>query len=368
MEELKSFNTKNEIHIKLCLTLAKHGFEFLRTNDLESVSGFCQECGHGIRYEQLFKDTKLGNEYIIGSDCMFKIYILSYWRNQIKEKDLENKDLQRAGKWLWIIHRDGYLSRIEGDLPQPKDYDNDFKQLADDLKVLVIKIRVKIKKEIAEEKRIAIDKKRQKEQDEYMNKQAQNIKDWFDSQGIDVNKCNDWERNFLDTMYQAYNKGWSLSDKQIDIFNRIKRKKSNQQGIKTNQNLGSVVVIDKQSEYSNSSQLNDWEREFMVSIGKLVDSGYVLTKKQLETLDKIERKLSNDKLTKDYSCFVGQKISTWFINSLIGNLDEGIVESVKKETNSAILCDVLVGNTLEKNLIEDIWVPKSQLIDDGFIL
>ena len=368
MSELKEFNVNREIHIKLCLMLAKHGFKFLGTNDLESVSGFCQECGHPIRYEQFFKDTKLGNEFTIGSNCMLKIYILSYWRDQIKEKDLENKDLQRAGKWLWIIHRDGYLNRIEGDLPQPRDYNNDFKKLANDLKNFVIKIRTEIKKETVEKKRIAEEKKRQKERDEYVSKQAQDVQKWFDSQGININECSDWEKGFLDTMYNAYKKGWILSEKQKNIFNRIKNEKSNQLDVETNQNLGSVAIVKDVSNEVDYSQLNDWEKEFMESVGQLVDSGHVLSEKQMEILDKIDEKLSNGKQIEEYNKFIGKKINSWLINRLSGNMVEGIVKSVKKETDSAILCDVLVETSLEKILIEDTWIPKSQLIDDGFIL
>ena len=378
MGELKKFNTKHEIHVKLCLMLAKHGFKFLGTNDLETVSGFCQECGHPIRYEQLFKDTKLGNEFTIGSNCMFKIYILSYWRNQIKEIDLENKDLQRAGKWMWIIHRDNYLSRIEGDLPQPKDYDNDFKKLADDLKVLVIKEGHKIKREIAEKKRIAEKKKRQKEQEEYTIKQAQNTQTWLESHDIDINKCNDWEKNFLDTMQEAYRKDWRLSDKQVDIFNRIKITKCIQNDVVSNQNLGSVAIANDVSKKVDYSKLNDWEKNFMESIERQIDLGRALTQKQLNIMQKIDDKLSNgkeieeivpiNKINEDCSGYIGRKVYSWLINELVGIWTEGVVNFVKKETDSAILCNVFVKNGSEGILIEEKWIPKSQLIDEDFSL
>ena len=358
MAELKKINTKREIHIKLCLTLAKHGFVFLGTNDLGEVEGVCQECGHPIRYEQNFKDIQTHDEYIIGSDCMFKIYILSHWQNQIKDKDLENKHLQRAGKWLWIIHRDNYLERISEEIPQPKNYNENFKQLADDLKVLVLKVRVEVKKEIEKEKIM------QRELGILRNEQ-----NWLDSHGIDINKCNDWERNFLDTMYKAYNNGWVLSERQQNSFDKIKNKENNKQEVATNQNLGSVAIIDDISKNGNYTQLNDWERDFMDSIGKVVDTGYVLSEKQMEILEKIDEKLSNNEKTEDYKDFIGKKVSAWLINKKTGNWTEGTVKSVKKETDSAILCNVLfVDDGGLENTLQDEWIPKSQLIDDDFVL
>jgi len=357
MAELKRFNTKHEIHIKLCLTLAKHGFKFLGTWDLGEVEGFCQECGHPIRYEQNFRDVQTGDEYTIGSKCMFKIYILSHWEKQIKEKDLENKHLQRAGKWLWIIHRDGYLERISEEIPQPKDYNEDFKQLADDLKSLVFKVRVGIKKEKEE-------KRRQNKLDNYINYHAQSVQNWFVSQGIDINKCDDWEKDFLNSIYyKLYVKNWSLSEKQNSILNRIKKKKSIKQDIVTNQNLGSVAIVNEVSKYINDPQLSDWENEFMESTQQLVDAGHVLSQKQIEVLDKIDKKYSNDKETEDYSDFIGMNVTCWLINKLTGNWTEGVVKSVKNETKSAILCDVSVEDSLEK-ILEDVWIPKSQLIED----
>ncbi|HEC40948.1 MAG TPA: hypothetical protein ENI29_22070 [bacterium] len=269
---------------------------------------------------------------------------------------MENKHLQRAGKWLWIIHRDNYLGRISKEIPQPKDYNENFKQLADDLKILVLKVRTEIKKEIAKEKRM------QRELGILRNKQK-----WLDSNGIDINECNDWERNFLDTMYKAYNQGWTLSEKQKNNFDKIKNKKNNKQDVSTNQNLGSVAIIDDISKNDNYNQLNDWEKEFMESVGQQVDSGRVLSEKQLDIMQKIDDKLSNDEKIEDFKDFIGKKVSAWLINKKTGNWMEGVVKSVKKETDSAILCNVFVEDSLEK-VLEEVWIPKSQLIDDDFIL
>jgi len=363
MAELKKFNTKHEIHIKLCLTLAKHGFKFLGTWDLGEVSGFCQECGHLIRYEQNFIDVQTKDEYTIGSDCMFKIYILSHWRTQIKEKDLENKDLQRAGKWLWIIHRDGYLNKMDEMLPQPKDYDGDFKKLADDLKVLVLKIRINIKKEMEEKKRRKEYELKQKILEEQKKVQEVYFQGWIISQEININNCNDWEKNFLETMYKAEIKDWVLSDKQKSIFNRIKDEKNIQQVVENNQNLGSVAIVNEVSKKVDYSELNDWEKEFMESIGQQVDAGSVLSQKQIEVLDKIDEKFTNGKETEDFSDYIGKRVQSWLISDLSGIYTTGIVKVVKKETNMAILCNVLVEDDSE-TILNEVWIPKSQLIID----
>ena len=395
MEELKEFSAKREIHVKLCLTLVKHGYKFVQTNDLGEMVGFCNECGHSIRYEQIYHDQQTDEVFSIGSSCMFKIYVLDHWGSQVDEKDLENKHLQRAGKWLWIIHRDGYLSRIEEEIPQPKDYDNDFKKLADDLKVLVMKERNKIKKEVAESNMI-------REQQEYIDKKAKTTQDWLESHNIDINKCNDWEKNFLDTMQEAYRKDWRLSDKQVDIFNRIKTNKCIKKDVVSNQNLGSVAIVNDASNKTDYSQLTDWEKNFMESIERQVDLGRTLTQKQLDIMQKIDDKFSNGKETDEivpidvdeivcndreddkgitidirgcaiawtdnYGGYIGRKVNAWLINELVGIWTEGVVNFVKKETASAILCNVFVKNSSDEILIEEKWIPKSQLIDDDFSL
>ena len=363
MAELKKFNTKHEIHIKLCLTLAKHGFKFLGTWDLGVVEGFCQECGHLIRYEQNFVDVQTKDEYILGSSCMFKIYILSHWRGQISESDLENKHLQRAGKWLWIIHRDGYLNKMDEMLPQPKDYDNNFKKLADDLKVIVLKIRAEIKREIEEEKRREKSRKLLKEEVEYKKEHEQDILRWIDSHNININKCNDWERNFLETIYKIEIKGLILSEKQNNKFNMIKNEKGIQQVVEINQNFGSIVIVNEVSKKVDYSELNEWEKEFMESITQQVDAGRVLSQKQMEKLDKIDEKLSNGKKIEDYSDYIGKGVKSWLINDLSGIWMSGTVKSVKKETDAAILCNVMVEDGSEL-ILEEVWIPKSQLIDE----
>ena len=369
MEKLKKIDNNREIFIKLCLTLAKHGFKFLGTRDLGEVSGFCYECGHLIRYEQNFQDIQTGDEFTIGSSCMFKIYILSHWRDQIKEKDLENKHLQRAGKWLWIISRDGYLDLIDGDIPQPKDYDGDFKKLADDLKNLVLKVRSKIKKEKEEKIRVEkskmIQNKLKKNEDSY---HIQSAGMWLDSLDIDLDKCNEWEINFLETMYTVYNKGWTLSEKQKNTFKRIKREKKNCRDVNIDQDLIPTKIVNDIPKKNDYSQLNDWEKDFMESIDKLVDSGVVLSKKQLDILDKIDVKLSNIKNLENENIFVGKKINSWLINDLSGVWVEGIVKVVKNETELAILCDVIVIDNSKEIFLEEKWIPKSQIVDEDFSL
>lgn len=299
MPELKKFSKTHKIHIKLCLTLAKHGFSFLGTNKLDKISGICQECGHHIKYEQVFKDTKYGKEYTIGSECMFKIYIFYHWKDQIDESDIENKHLQRAGKWLWIIHRDN-LERIVNDLPQPKDYNRDFKRLLDDLKNLVLKIRGIIKKEIEEEKRKK--KKQLRKENRYKEKRVmvKKVREWVVLQGVDIDKCNDWELKFLATMYKAHMKRWSLSKKQEMIFNKIKGK-------------GSLNT--KYSVVNNGNK------------------------------------------------YIGKIIPTWLVKEKTGIEGIGTISYFYRETDLAILCDLMVENS-SNEIFKEVWIPKSQILGE----
>ena len=123
----------------------------------------------------------------------------------------------------------------------------------------------------------------------------------------------------------------------------------------------------------------------MASIDRLVDAGYTLTQKQLDTMQKIDDKLSNGKeideiipikvdeivsneINENYSDYIGRKVNSWLINELTGIWIEGIVNFVKNETDLAILCNVFVKKGLDEVLVEEKWVPKSQLVDENFSL
>ena len=295
--KLKNFDNKHPIFVDLTMTLAKHGFNFLGTNDLGELDGICQECGHPIRYEQVFEDVQTNEEFTLGSECMFKIYVFYHWHDQIEEKDIENADLQRAGKWLWIAHRDDYIERIDGDLPEPKNYDKDFKKLANDMKKVVMKVRKEIKKELEEEEM----KKKQMDLD---MRQRMAWRDFIAGLKIDIHRLNQWEMDFLASIHKYQRKGYTLTEKQVAVLEKIKNEKS-----LTNENT------------------------------------------------------IPDKFKEKHKLFIGKKTKTWIINKLAGVWVSGEIVSVEKETLKALLCDIKIQNGTEKTL-EQVWIPKSALQEE----
>lgn len=340
------------IFVELCLTLSKHGFKFLRTYDLGEVEGSCQECGHPIRYEQWFEDLETGEEFVIGSECMFKVYVFSHWRDQIEEKDIENRHLQRAGKWLWIIHRDHYLERIEEEIPQPKDYDKDFKELADDIKRLVFKVRSQIRQEEKEEqrKKLLLERKRT---------QIMKYKEFFAENNIDYESLNEKERQFVKDIYNLKRKGYTLTQKQGAWFDAIRSGNYNNHKQESNDNSTVNELITKLIKIRDEGlcELNGWELEFIESVANQVSEGRILSERQIECIKKIIGKLVE--VSNVSNSYEGRETLPWIVNQIAGIWIQGVVKNIRRETPKAVLCDLVVVNGTEK-VFEEVWVPKSQ--------
>jgi len=358
MSELKKFESNSPIEITLSLNLAKHGFKFLRTEDLGEMDGICDECKHPIRYENYFLDKQDDIEYIFGSECMFKIYIFSQWRDQITEDQIEDRDLQRAGKWLWIISRDKYSDKIDR-IPEPKDFDYDFKKLADELKKIVFKVRSDIKKEIkAEEKR--------KERIEIIKKERNKIVEWLNNLEINWKSCNEWEKSFLASIYtKRIRNGYDLSAKQEKTLLKISSRRSQpeQKNIdddfvenenKTNETVDLLRELSSKKQY-----LNDWEIEFLDSALKQSLTN-TLTTKQWDKINQIVDKITEEEKKSEY---INRLVDTWILEKNL-NVEfnkEGIITDVEKETDKAILCSVL--NPETKKTFFGIWIPKSTILE-----
>ena len=291
MAELKNFQTKHPIYVDLSIRLVKNGFNFIKMNDLGEVAGTCSECGHPIRYEFWYSEKETKEEFSFGSDCNYKIYVLLHWQDQIEYKDVEDKQLQRAGKWLWILYRDKLINQMKEKeiIPQPKDYMKDYKKLADDMKRLVIMIRSRIKKEIvAEEKKLKILKERKVEK--------KDAKEFIKRHGINLEVCNDKEKHFLTTIFKCEKNMWTLSDKQQKWFDDIiKRSKK---GIKetstpkvNSSGSDSHNVISELHNKANLSNVNEWELNFIGSVLRQVEDGRNLSTKQQDIIEKLKIKV-----------------------------------------------------------------------------
>jgi hypothetical protein len=345
--------SNDTISVNLALQLVKNGFQFVRTNDLGKTRRICDECGHKIRYEQVFMDLTCQIEYNFGSDCMFKIYILEQWENDVKEENLENSDLQRAGKWLWVISRDGYADRIE--IPKPSDFDNNYKELADHLKREVMRVRVEIRKE----------NEKQRSEEERKNRvysQSTKILVWLERAGINWNACNEWEKDFLSSIYsKRIQYGCSLTDKQKGVYQKIKENKNRiteDYEEEKQENQDTIELLEDVQ--TKDELLNGWEQEFIESVIVQSKFGRNLTESQWKKINEIVEKISKDESLNKY---VGKKISSWLMERLDNTETRGIILTTTKETEKAVLCTYNNPETKQNTTIE-IWIPKSQIKDD----
>ena len=400
MAELKKFQTKHPIYVDLAIRLVKNGFNFMKMNDLGEVAGICSECGHPIRYEFWYSEKETGEEFSFGSECNYKIYVLLHWQDQITYKDVEDKQLQRAGKWLWILYRDKLITQMKEEeiIPQPKDYGKDYKKLADDMKRLVLRIRSRIKKEIVVKGKMSkVIKRREVEK--------RGAKEFIKRHGINLAVCSDKEKTFLTTIYRCECNVWTLSDKQQKWFDDIIKRSKNGvveiPVIKTPvSNIGDVVK--QLHNKANLNNVNEWELNFINSVFDQVNRGRDLSSKQLNIIEKLEIKIlgvpqktnknsmklvqhikefetqpikiirepvkqedkevlnldgANHELTNKYQ---EKKTKTWVIHEKFGLWTQAVIITVKKETDKAILCNLELEN-IENGIRNDVWIPLSQL-------
>lgn len=402
MAELKKFQTKHPIYVDLSIRLVKNGFNFMRVNDLGEVAGTCSECGHPIRYEFWYSENETGEEFSFGSECNYKIYVLLHWQDQIEYKDVEDKQLQRAGKWLWILYRDKLITQMKEEeiIPQPKDYigvdeegnkTKDYKLLADDMKRLVLRIRSRIKKEIVvKEKKLKAIKQREEEK--------KGAKEFIERHGINLAVCSDKEKTFLATVYRCEQNLWTLSEKQQKWFDDIIKRSKNGVDEKESVSKITATVIELHNK-ANLSNVNEWELDFIDSVLDQVNDGRNLSPKQLNIIEKLEIRIlgvsqgsqgNSVKLVQHIKEFKTQtireepkqevkevinldgidydltnkyqekKTKTWVIHEKFSLWTQAVIITVKKETDKAILCNLELEN-IENGIRNDVWIPLSQL-------
>lgn len=402
MVKLKKFQTEYPIYVDLSIRLVKNGFNFKGVIDLGQVGGICSECGHPIRYEHWYSEKETGEEFSFGSECNYKIYVLLHWQDQIEYKDVESKQLQRAGKWLWILYRDKLITKMNEKeiIPQPKDYigvdeegnkTKDFKLLADDMKRLVMKTRSRIKKEIKKEEIVKEKKLKALKQRE---EEKRGAKEFIKRHEIDLNVCNTKEKTFLTTIYRCERNMWTLSEKQQKWFDDIIKRSKN--GINEEPVSKITAVVMELHNKSNLNNANEWELDFIDSVLDQINSGRFLSQKQLNIIEKLEIKVLGvsqgnsielvhvkefktqpireepvkqeiKEITNldgiDYDLtnkYQGRKTKTWVIHEKFSLWTQAMIITVKKETNKAILCNLELQN-IENGIRNDVWIPFSQL-------
>lgn len=349
---------KIPIHVELSVAIVKHGYDYIGVKDLGDVVGKCEECGHPIRYEHRVEDHTNGKTYVLGSECIYKLVALENWESQISYEDLLKKQLLRAGKWRWILSRDGLL-KYTTKIPEPKDYPKDYKKFADAMKDTVMAARRKRKEELKKESRQAY----KEEMAKLRRKQVESgNKEWnkfLDKYNIDSLSLTMKEKDFLISVYRRERYGRSLSPKQQKWFDDIKRKKV--KGAKKTP----LKTIEEKEGFSKMPVsafdiLNDWEKKFIKDIKVKMERGDRLSDKQIAQANKLIAKMKSGKVEtkpKVSGSYAGKRASPWIMKQKTGYMKWGEIDKVHKETEKAIYCDLRLGTTTFLNK----WIPKSQV-------
>lgn len=328
----------SKINIEASIHLATQDFKIIGDVDyLEFGAGMCCE-GHSIRYGIEVEDEN-GEIYVFGSQCIAKPFILKHWN--LKPEMLDNEDVIRAGKYLWVIKRDDLLAHT-GNIPTPEDVNFDFKLLKEKLKVIVRNAkkgkRAAIKKLMREE--------RMKDVIKNFNdnnlKQVELIKKLREVSKNSQN-FNEWECEFIMSVFNQNLSLKKLSDKQLKIIERL---------VSVPEEADSVIG-EKLKKISNIKTLDDWSNNFVISVRKQYQMKGTLSEKQINLLDKI---LKDN--TTEYSEYIGAEMSKWITNEKSGIIDScGKIVKVIRVSEKAILANFAVNDIIFK----EIWIPKSQL-------
>jgi len=343
---------KIPIHVDLSVSIVKHGYDYIGKKDLGDVIGNCDECGHPLRYEYRVKDHHDKKTYVLGSECIYKLVALENWESQIDYVDLKKKQLLRAGKWRWILSRDGLL-RFVDKIPEPKNYPKDYKDFADAMKDTVFAARRKLKAEKKKQQQ----KARREEDAKLRRKRLESSKEewgkFLKDNNIDPILITSREKDFLISVWKRLRYGRTLSPKQQKWFDDIKKKKKVGTKPKETSSFSKMP-------FSAFGVLTEWEKKFVRDIKVKMERGDHLTEKQINQANKILAKMKSgkpDTKTTVSGSYIGKRAKPWIMKQKTGTMKYGNITNVHRETEKAVLCDVELGGTTYLNK----WLPKSQI-------
>jgi hypothetical protein len=341
----------SKINIETSILLSTQEFKIVGEVEYTNFGdGICVE-GHPIKYGIEVEDEQ-GNIYVFGSQCIAKPFILKHWN--LKLEMLDDPDVMRAGRYLWVIARDG-LEDFVDNVPHPEDLDWNFKELKEQLKVIIAKAkktkRVQLK-ELMEKEHMKFYVEKFKannaEQFDLIRGLVEKLKGLKESNKLGI--LNSFYKEFSGSVIDQHRRMKVLSDKQKAIIKRIIDLKETYDDVKTeNADLQSKIT----KAVNMVDTLGDWDREFIFSIqSQFYDKGS-LSEKQENKLEEILNKGDQ------YSEYIGREMSSWITGQKVGTSDvRGVIKSVRTiaKSGKAILCTFEVNGQLYEE-----WVPVSQL-------
>ncbi len=336
------------VNIEVSILLSTQEFKIVGDVEYDSFGdGVCAE-GHPIKYGIEIEDEHK-NIYVFGNQCIAKPFILKQWK--LKLKMLDNPDVMKAGRYLWVIARDGLEDYID-DIPHPKNLNWDFKELKNRLKTIVLgakKVKkVKIKELMKQERmksKIEYFKNTHKKQYELINNLISKIKRLKKNNTLGI--LNDFYRGFIVSVIGQHHELKVLSEKQMVIIGKILQLKEEAE-VKGNLNDKITKAI------SLVDVLGEWDKNFIFSLQSQYYEKGTLSEKQKNKLDEI---LEKNEQFKEY---IGKEMTTWITEQKVGISGvHGIIKSIKTMAKSGKA--VLAVYEIEGKLYEN-WVPISQVI------
>ncbi|KKM96853.1 hypothetical protein LCGC14_1173940 [marine sediment metagenome] len=336
------------VNIEVSILLSTQDFKIIGDIEYNKFGdGICAE-GHPIKYGIEVEDEHK-NIYVFGNQCIAKPFILKQWK--LKLKMLDDPDVMKAGRYLWIIARDGLENWVDN-IPHPKDLNWDFKKLKEKLKTIVLNAkktkRVNLKEIMKQEKmKIWIEdfKATHKEQCKLMDDLVIKIKRLKDNNVLGI--LNDFYRGFVVSIVGQHRELKTLSKRQMIIIKKILQLKEESE-VKGSLDDKITMAVDM------IENLGEWDKKFIFSIQSQFYEGRELSKKQKNKLDELLEK------NKQFKEFIGKDMTTWITEQKVGDTGgfHGVIKSVKAMAKSgkAILA------VFEVNYNEyEAWIPVSQI-------
>lgn len=342
----------SRINIETSILLSTQKFKIIGEVEYEKFgAGLCVE-GHPIKYGIEVEDEG-GNIYVFGSQCIAKPFILKHWN--LKPEMLDSPDVMQAGRYLWVIARDGLENFITG-IPHPKDLDWNFKKLKEQLRVIVANAKktknIELKRLMKQEKmkaKMGQFKLTHKEQCELIDELIKKMRRLKESNMLGI--LNGFYKEFVVSIVGHHRQLRILSEKQKVIIKRIlELKETYSEAEEQNGELYGKIT----KAVGMVENLRNWDREFVFSVQSQFYTKGTLSEKQINKLDEILEK------NEQFKEFIGKNMTTWITEQKVGDTGGlyGVIKSVKAMAKSgkAILC------IFEVNYNEyESWVPVSHI-------
>ncbi len=285
-----------------------------------------------------------GNIYVFGNVCVAKPFILKFWK--LEPKMLDDENVIKAGRYLYIIAKDG-LRDYMNEVPTPEDLNWDFKKLKEKLREIVSKAKKEKSKHLKILSRDLVEKVK-------MEKFKKTHKLQFELVQKLLDKLKSLKERDLLFLLNNWEREFVISvisqHRSMRIFserqvNIIEKIISKRDDT---EDLDEEISSKLTKAISILDKLSEKEREYIMSFQSQFYSKGSLSDKQLNLLDNL--------INRDFDIYVGRELSEWITKQKTDINGHGKIISVEAKTEKAILCQFVINDMEYKS-----WIPLSQL-------